>query len=106
MVIWLTTDDYFEYNSTINCSLTIGAISSREGTCRISPLKFSRLTDTQAGRPRLSAASMKRAAEAMFGGDLSGLDERTLLEIFHDVPSTALPKDLLGAGRTLLDVLA
>jgi len=48
----------------------------------------------------------QRAAEAMFGGDLSGLDERTLLEIFHDVPSTTLPKDLLGAGRTLLDMLA
>ncbi len=51
-------------------------------------------------------ANARRASEAMFGGDLNGLDERTLEEIFSDVPSTALPVDILGAERPLLDVLA
>ena len=32
-------DSYREYNSTINCSLTIGCISSREGMCATLPLK-------------------------------------------------------------------
>ena len=41
----------------------------------------------------------------MFGGDLSGLDEATLKDVFSDVPSTSLSKSDLGAGKSLVDVL-
>ncbi|HPO16146.1 MAG TPA: tyrosine--tRNA ligase [Candidatus Hydrogenedentes bacterium] len=47
-----------------------------------------------------------KASQAMFGGDLKGLDESTLLDVFSEVPSTALSRGTLSAGRTWLDVLA
>jgi tyrosyl-tRNA synthetase len=47
------------------------------------------------------------AAAALFGGDLSGLDERTLLDVFADAPSTDLPASRLdGTGEPLVDLLA
>ncbi len=47
------------------------------------------------------------AAAALFGGDLSALDERTLLDVFADAPSTDLPSGRLeGAGVLLVDLLA
>jgi len=47
------------------------------------------------------------AAAALFGGDLSGLDERTLLDVFVDAPSTDLPAGRLdGTGELLVDLLA
>jgi tyrosyl-tRNA synthetase len=47
------------------------------------------------------------AAAALFGGDLSGLDERTLLDVFADAPSTDLPAGRLdGPGELLVDLLA
>jgi len=47
-----------------------------------------------------------KASQAMFGGDLHGLDEVTLLDIFREVPSSELPRAVLSAGRSLVDVLA
>jgi tyrosyl-tRNA synthetase len=47
------------------------------------------------------------AAAALFGGDLHGLDERTLLDVFADAPSTDLPAGRLdGVGELLVDLLA
>lgn len=46
-----------------------------------------------------------KASEAMFGGDLSGLDEATLLDIFSEVPSSQLSKSFVDADRLLVDVL-
>jgi tyrosyl-tRNA synthetase len=45
------------------------------------------------------------ASKAMFGGDLSVLDERTLYEIFDEMPSAEFSKSLLGEERLLMDVL-
>lgn len=45
------------------------------------------------------------ASKAMFGGDLSVLDERTLHEIFDEMPSAEFPQALLADERLLLDVL-
>lgn len=47
----------------------------------------------------------QRATEAMFGGDLAGLDDETLEDVFGEVPSSALPAAMLGEGRPLVDVL-
>ena len=48
----------------------------------------------------------QRATEALFGGDLSEMDERDLLEIFADVPSSKVPVDRLDGGMSLIDLLA
>jgi len=47
-----------------------------------------------------------RASEAMFGGDLAGLDEAMLEDVFSEVPSSQLPRGYLTAGKTLAEVLA
>lgn len=51
-------------------------------------------------------ANAVAASQAMFGGDLRGLDEATLADVFSEVPSSTLPISALTAGRPLLDVLA
>lgn len=46
-----------------------------------------------------------RASQAMFGGDLTGLDDATLEDVFSEVPSSERPRAELAAGRLLVDVL-
>jgi tyrosyl-tRNA synthetase len=46
-----------------------------------------------------------RASQAMFGGDLEGLDDAVLEDVFSEVPSTEFPAAVLAEGRLLLDVL-
>ena len=46
-----------------------------------------------------------RASQAMFSGDLRGLDEQSLLDVFSEVPSVELPQAVLSAGRPLIEVL-
>jgi tyrosyl-tRNA synthetase len=48
----------------------------------------------------------KRASEALFSGDVSGLDLATLAQIFEDAPASQHQKSLLsGAGLELLELL-
>ncbi len=49
-------------------------------------------------------ANAVKASQAMFGGDLHGLDETTLNDIFSEVPASDAPRDVLGS-QTLVDVL-
>jgi tyrosyl-tRNA synthetase len=52
-------------------------------------------------------ARAEHAAAALFGGELADLDERTLLDVFADAPSTDLPATRLdGGGYLLVDLLA
>ena len=56
------------------------------------------------GEEGLHAA--ERASEALFGGDLEGLTEEQLLEIFADVPSKELPRvklDSITAADALIE---
>ncbi len=49
----------------------------------------------------------EQAAAALFGGDLLGLDEATLLDVFAEAPSTDLARTRLdGPGAPLVDLLA
>ncbi|HOT51176.1 MAG TPA: tyrosine--tRNA ligase, partial [Candidatus Hydrogenedentes bacterium] len=50
-------------------------------------------------------ANAIRASQAMFGGELAGLDDATLEEVFSEVPSAEIPRGELDAGRLLVDVL-
>jgi tyrosyl-tRNA synthetase len=50
------------------------------------------------------ARRAERASAALFGGDLSDLDEATLLEVFEDAPSSDISRQALGGGPTPLDM--
>lgn len=45
------------------------------------------------------------ASQALFGGDLRGLDEATLAEVFEEAPSAERPRAELARERSLVDVL-
>ena len=52
------------------------------------------------------AARAEGAAAALFGEDVAELDERTLLEVFAEAPSTKLPRHTMdGDGLALVDAL-
>jgi tyrosyl-tRNA synthetase len=56
---------------------------------------------------REEAERARQASEALFAGDLSGLDEATLVEVFAEAPSTPLARARLeGDGVMLVDLLA
>lgn len=46
-----------------------------------------------------------RASQAIFGGDLKGLDDATLEDIFSEVPSCEMPRATLSEDRPLIDVM-
>lgn len=50
-------------------------------------------------------AKVKRASEALFGGDLTGLEAVELLDIFADVPSTQIPEGKFDEGISLIELL-
>jgi tyrosyl-tRNA synthetase len=48
----------------------------------------------------------EQAAAALFGGEVAHLEERTVLDVFGDAPSTTLSRSLLdGSGVALVDLL-
>jgi tyrosyl-tRNA synthetase len=54
------------------------------------------------------AEGAQRASTALFGGDLSDLDEATLLDVFSEAPSVSLPTAAVegdGGGMPLVDLL-
>lgn len=55
------------------------------------------------GQAALDAAV--KASQALFGGDLDGLDARTLEDIFSEMPSADLPRALVAEAAPLLDAL-
>lgn len=50
-------------------------------------------------------ANAVKATQAVFGGDLSGLDDATLEEVFSEMPSSDLARQELAGERPLVDVL-
>lgn len=48
----------------------------------------------------------EKATQALFGTGIRELDEKTLLEVLSEAPSSKLPKSRLDAGLTLVDALA
>jgi len=47
----------------------------------------------------------KKSAEVLFGGSIDGVSEKTLSEIFSDVPSSSMPRTKV-AGMNFLELLA
>jgi tyrosyl-tRNA synthetase len=55
----------------------------------------------------LETERAERAAAVLFGGEVADLDERSLLDVFADAPSTELPRSRMeGAGLLWVDLLA
>lgn len=52
------------------------------------------------------AARAKAASEALFGEEIAGLDESTLLEVMGEAPTSEVPRDRLQNGIALLELLA
>jgi tyrosyl-tRNA synthetase len=52
------------------------------------------------------SARSERAASALFNREVAGLDERSLLEVLADAPSTAVERSRLDGGLLLVDLLA
>jgi tyrosyl-tRNA synthetase len=50
-------------------------------------------------------AGAVKASRALFGGELTGLDEATLADVFSEAPSSTLPATVIAEGRALVDVL-
>ena len=50
-------------------------------------------------------AKCEEASEALFGEEISGLSEEMLLAVTEDAPTTAIPRDEILGGLTLVDVL-
>lgn len=50
-------------------------------------------------------ANAVRASQAMFGGDLAGLDDATIEDVFSEVPSSEFPRAYLTADKLLVDLL-
>ena len=61
------------------------------------------LTRVVHGESGLAAA--RHATEVFFGAEIEDLDDRTLADIFADVPSSQLPKARLEEGLPLIDAL-
>lgn len=47
-----------------------------------------------------------KATQVLFGGEIDGLNDAELLDIFNDVPSTALDRGRLKTGISLIDLMA
>ena len=63
--------------------------------------ELTRLVHGEAG-----LAAARRATDVLFGAEITALDDAQLIEIFADVPSKDLPRDLLaGDGIGLVDAL-
>ena len=51
-------------------------------------------------------AKAEQASQALFGGDITGLDASDIEDIFAEVPSSVIAKDTLSDGLAAVDVLA
>lgn len=51
-------------------------------------------------------AKAEQASQALFGGDIAGLDAADIEDIFAEVPSSEIGKEALSDGVTVVDLLA
>ena len=51
-------------------------------------------------------AKAEQASQALFGGDITGLDASDIEDIFAEVPSSVIAKDTLSDGLAAVDLLA
>lgn len=110
---WVNTDDR-DVIGFLKCFslLSQHKISELEEATRAEPDKRTaqkvladEVTDRVHGETGLAAA--RKATQALFGGDILGLNASEISEVFADVPSSELEKSRLGGdGLQLVEILA
>ncbi|MGH9557825.1 MAG: tyrosine--tRNA ligase, partial [Bryobacteraceae bacterium] len=108
---WIRTDDRdverFLNLFTFLEAEEIASICERHRTAaeqRIAQKKLAaEITRVVHGEEALKQA--EKASEVLFGGDVSGLSDRDLLEIFNDVPSFSINRAVLDRGLRITDAL-
>jgi tyrosyl-tRNA synthetase len=91
--------------------LSLEEIESLESSIKAEPEKRRAQTTLAREITRLvhGQAELERsekASQALFGTGIRDLDEKTLLEVLAEAPSSQLARDRLGAGIALIDALA
>ncbi|HEX2043346.1 MAG TPA: tyrosine--tRNA ligase [Acidimicrobiales bacterium] len=110
---WLRTDDrdvirYLKLLSSLDwdaiATLEV-EVAERPAQRRAQQALADDLTTAVHGRPAAEAA--RRAAQALFGGELADLDEATLLDVFAEAPSITLSRsELSDGGVPFVELLA
>ena len=106
-----TTDDDVDKFLKLFTFLDLDEIASISDAHRQSPERREAQKRLAAEATRIAHGdagvdAARRASEALFGGNLAGLTERDLLDVFADAPSTQLPAAELAAGVNVVDLFA
>jgi len=97
---WLRYFTFLTPEAITECERRLGEEPEKRAAQRLLAEEVTRLVH---GETALSNAI--RASRAMFGGDIKGLDDATVEDVFSEVPSFELPRAELGNERLLVDVL-
>ncbi|MDH5544696.1 MAG: tyrosine--tRNA ligase [Gammaproteobacteria bacterium] len=110
---WMNTDDrdvdqYLKYFTFLTREeiAELRAKTEAEPHKREAQIRLAEeMTRTVHGDSALSHA--RKATQALFGGDISGLDATAIEDIFADVPSAEIAREgFAGAGYSLIDLMA
>ena len=109
---WLNTDDrdvinylkYFTFLERAEVEELADSLAQRPEQREAQRRLAKEITGIVHGESGL--ASAEQASQVLFGGEVSGLSSAEIEDIFADVPSSTLTKDRLGAGLSLVDLLA
>ena len=97
---WLRYFTFLTPEAITECERRLGEEPEKRAAQRLLAEEVTRLVH---GETALSNAV--RASRAMFGGDIKGLDDATIEDVFSEVPSFELPRAEIGNERLLVDVL-
>jgi len=97
---WLRYFTFLELDVIADCERQIAAEPEKRAAQRRLAEEVTRLVHGET-----ALANAIRASQAMFGGDIRGLDDATLEDVFSEVPSYELARAELGKQRLLVDVL-
>jgi tyrosyl-tRNA synthetase len=100
MARWLRCFTLLSPEEVAGCEAQIAAEPGKRAAQRRLAEDVTRLVHGETALQNAIAAS-----QAMFGGDLKGLDDAIIEEVFSEMPSAEIPRAELGAQRTLVDVL-
>jgi tyrosyl-tRNA synthetase len=109
---WLNTDDrdvasylkYFTFLDQEHIQELAQAVAQRPEERQAQRVLAREVTRLVHGESALQKA--EQAAQALFGGEVTGLTAAEIGEIFTDVPSSELPRQALaGGGQPIIDML-
>jgi len=108
---WLNTDDarvvqllkFYTFLSRDEVEALADQVENEPSLRQAQRILAEELTRLVHGDDELRRA--KEASQALFSGEVRDLDERTLLEVFKDAPSSELPQEELNSEVPLTELL-